>query len=32
MVEEQQKPLLMDALRKQGQRLRKLNAWRELNG
>lgn len=31
MVEEQQRPLLMDALRKQGQRLRKLNAWRELN-
>lgn len=32
MVEEEQRPLLMDALRKQGQRLRKLNAWRELNG
>ncbi|WP_022961740.1 CYTH domain-containing protein [Halopseudomonas pelagia] len=31
-VEEEQRPLLMDALRKQGQRLRKLNAWRELNG
>lgn len=31
-VAEEQRPLLMEALRKQGQRLRKLNAWRELNG
>ncbi|MFN3580969.1 MAG: inorganic triphosphatase [Pseudomonas sp.] len=31
-VAEEQRPLLLAALRKQGQRLRKLNAWRELNG
>lgn len=31
-VDQEQRPLLLDALRKQGQRLRKLNAWRELNG
>jgi len=30
-VDDEQRPLLLDALRKQGQRLRKLNAWRELN-
>ena len=30
-IDDEQKPLLLDALRKQGQRLRKLNAWRELN-
>lgn len=32
LVEDEQRPLLMEALRKQGQRLRKLNSWRELNG
>ena len=32
LIEAEQRPLLLDALRKQGQRLRKLNAWRELNG
>lgn len=31
-VADEQRPLLLAALRKQGQRLRKLNAWRELNG
>tara|TARA_R110001592_G_scaffold42588_6_gene138166 strand:- start:8367 stop:9782 length:1416 start_codon:yes stop_codon:yes gene_type:complete len=30
-VDDEQRPLLLDALRRQGQRLRKLNAWRELN-
>ncbi len=30
-VEEELRPALLAALRKQGQRLRKLNAWRELN-
>ncbi len=30
-IDDEQRPLLLDALRKQGQRLRKLNAWRELN-
>ncbi|PRB84291.1 inorganic triphosphatase [Pseudomonas sp. MYb185] len=32
LVEEEVRPALLTALRKQGQRLRKLNAWRELNG
>jgi len=30
-IEEEQRELLLAALRKQGQRVRKLNAWRELN-
>lgn len=32
LVEDEVRPALLTALRKQGQRLRKLNAWRELNG
>ena len=31
LVDEEQQPAVLEALRKQGQRLRKLNAWRELN-
>lgn len=31
LVDEEVRPALLTALRKQGQRLRKLNAWRELN-
>ena len=31
LVDEELRPGLLTALRKQGQRLRKLNAWRELN-
>lgn len=30
-VDEEQRPALLEAMRKQGQKLRKLNAWRELN-
>lgn len=32
LVDAEQQPALLAALRKQGQRLRRLNAWRELNG
>ncbi|WVM89719.1 hypothetical protein UMZ34_04395 [Halopseudomonas pachastrellae] len=31
-VAEEQRELLLDALRKQGVRLRRLNGWRALNG
>lgn len=31
LVDAEQQPAMLEALRKQGQRLRKLNAWRELN-
>lgn len=31
LIDDEQRPALLAALRKQGQRLRKLNAWRELN-
>ncbi|SDR72411.1 Inorganic triphosphatase YgiF, contains CYTH and CHAD domains [Halopseudomonas xinjiangensis] len=31
LIDAEQQPALLAALRKQGQRLRKLNAWRELN-
>ena len=30
-IDDEQRELLLAALRKQGQRVRKLNAWRELN-
>ncbi len=32
LVDAEQQPAMLEALRKQGQRLRRLNAWRELNG
>ncbi|HDZ56472.1 MAG TPA: inorganic triphosphatase [Pseudomonas xinjiangensis] len=31
LIEAEQQPALLEALRKQGQKLRRLNAWRELN-